>query len=203
MVFSCTFQVNLADEDAILDSLENDWEMWGDHYIAYTIATLLGVFFCLFMPILGCLICCCRKSGRCGGKFEPIEKKYEKCKRIICGSLLLIFSVVILLGTTSCFLSTRLVRDQTVSTGTMQDISSSLFSVDMYFANTQEEIWNLKSRLFETPYHQIQFKLRRHFLLTLKTKLDLRRARNLCFAAWKPTCNRSRIYWRLWKIWKT
>ena len=30
----------------------------------------------------------------------------------------------------------------------------------MYFDNTQEQIWNLKSRLFETPYHQIQFKLR-------------------------------------------
>ena len=30
----------------------------------------------------------------------------------------------------------------------------------MYFNNTQEQIWNLKSRLFETPYHQIQFKLR-------------------------------------------
>ena len=42
----------------------------------------------------------------------------------------------------------------------MQDISSTLESVDVYFDNTQEEIWRLESKLFEPSYNQILYKLR-------------------------------------------
>ena len=41
----------------------------------------------------------------------------------------------------------------------MRDISSSLESIDTYFDNTQQQIEDLKSSVFETRYNQIQYKL--------------------------------------------
>ncbi len=140
----------------MLKSLEDDWRMWVEHFISYSVAVAIGAFFIASLPLIGCVVCCCRKRGKCGGNIEPIEPKHAKCKRITCSTLLLTFSAVVLLAVTSCFLCTRLVRDQTVPSGTMRDIQTSLETVESYVDATQEEIWTLNSQTFDPHLQKIR-----------------------------------------------
>ena len=151
--------MDLTDRDALEESIRNDWQMWFRHYISYIIAGAFGVVFALIMPIIGCCVCCCRNSSRCGGNPDPMDGKNAHCQRITCNTLLLILTTIALLGVTSCFIATQLIKEQTNTDGVMQDLYNSLDSVDSYVDNTQGEISVLQTRLFDDVYRSIRMKL--------------------------------------------
>ncbi len=153
------FQVDLTDRDALEDSIRNDWQMWFRHYISYVIAGAFGVVFALIMPIIGCCVCCCRNNSRCGGNPDPMDGKNARCQRLTCNTLLLLLATIALLGVTSCFIATQLIKEQTNTDGVMQDLYNSLDSVDSYVDNTQGEITVLKTGLFDDAYRSIRTKL--------------------------------------------
>ncbi len=152
-------KVDLQDLDAVVYSLENDWHMWVEHYISYVMIMAFGIAFAVVIPIIGCIVYCCRKHGKCGGLPDYRDKRRTKCFRWTCNILLGAFSTLVLLGIVVTFISNHFIWEQTRPSGTMQVFKTTLLSLSTYKDNTIEDLWNLKENEFDDQLKQLEIQL--------------------------------------------
>lgn len=79
-----------------LAGVVEEWRTLLTHYAGVVAVLAVGLLFALLMPCVGFIFCCCRCSGRCGGRSQPFEKRRDRCKRIGFGIVLSAITVIIL-----------------------------------------------------------------------------------------------------------
>ncbi|CAH1793592.1 unnamed protein product [Owenia fusiformis] len=119
----------------ILDDIAGNFNRWLNYFGAYIACAVVGLLFALIFPLAGCITCCCRSCGKCGGKGDPQEGKYAKVGRILMLSFLAAFCILILFGVVGGFLSNRALRDQTDNVnnrGVFSTLAESMDSIQTY-----------------------------------------------------------------------
>lgn len=133
--------VDFSDPGSIFDDIENDWEMWAIYGVGYLVCASLGVVLLIVIPVVGCMVACCRCCGNCGGKPSPREGKSAKCHKSCCGVFLFIFSTVIILGGVVMIFATIRIDEQLSSKddNMFYSLAESIEQVDEYMKYTLHE----------------------------------------------------------------
>ena len=153
-------QVDLGDLEAVKSSLTNDLSMWFSHYVSYVVCVVFALLYVLLLPVIGLIICCCRRRGNCGGLDDPIEGKYNTCQRRCCAVVLLILCMVILPSVVISLGVTGLMYVQTMETGVTEVIGTNLKQtgefVDHVVFKTKEVYVNVTEQNLPEIVHEIE-----------------------------------------------
>lgn len=82
---------------------EHKWFELVKHYWPILLVVLISAAFIAIMPIIGLCVCCCRCAGGCGGRAQPFDKKYDTCRRILFGFILIIIATAMVFSTIISF----------------------------------------------------------------------------------------------------
>ncbi|XP_037074037.1 prominin-1-like [Pollicipes pollicipes] len=80
-----------------------DWSTLVHHHLGYAILAGVGIVLALLTPFIGLIVCCCRCSGKCGGRVEPYDKRKDTCRRWCNGIFLSLLVLLILFGVVGSF----------------------------------------------------------------------------------------------------
>ncbi|XP_043234601.1 prominin-like protein isoform X2 [Amphibalanus amphitrite] len=118
-----------------------DWQDLVHHHIGYAVLAGGGIVLALLLPFVGLVVCCCRCSGRCGGRVQSYDKKKDGCRRWCLGISLCMMVLVILFGVVASF-----VVNEYVERGVTEIPPRLHVAVDdseLYVHNTKQEVNHL------------------------------------------------------------
>lgn len=143
-------KVDLGDKDAVRDSLNNDFDIWIEHYVEYFVCALFAVIYILAVPIIGIVICCCRSRGRkCCGDLDTVESKHETCKRRSCCVTSFVICTMLMVAVTAGFIATGLTYEEATDEGFTLTFNHSLSLLDDFSDSTVNQFESLYSKEFK------------------------------------------------------
>lgn len=89
---------------------EHKWFDLVKHYWPILLVVLIAAIFITVMPIIGLCVCCCRCAGGCGGRAQPFDKKYDTCRRIFFGLILIVIATGLVFSTIVAFATNYLLQ---------------------------------------------------------------------------------------------
>ncbi|ELT94795.1 hypothetical protein CAPTEDRAFT_208379 [Capitella teleta] len=129
-------KVVLTDWEAILHSLEHDWEIWIDHHYGFFICVVFSVATCIGMMVVAVVVCVCRCHGKCGGKVDKVDDKNTVYKRRGCTLALSTILVPLMLGTVALFIGNQLAYEETLKDGMAYTFDDSLGRLSSFQKDT-------------------------------------------------------------------
>lgn len=80
------------------------------HYWPILLVVLVAAVFIVMMPVIGLCVCCCRCAGGCGGRAQAYDKKYDTCRRILFGLILIVVATALIFSTIVAFATNYLLQ---------------------------------------------------------------------------------------------
>ena len=122
------------------------------HYtVGYIVCASIGVSLLLLVPLIGCIMCCCRTCcGKCGANPSP-PNDTDRCKRYTYSIIILVLSSVNILAVCMAFITVTSVQKQTKDGGFMKDMAGGFIQLDAYKNFTLNDLqFSLYSRVSAT-----------------------------------------------------
>ena len=129
------------------DDFLNDWQSWIFYLIGFIICIVVGLLFCILMPLCGCCALCCGCCKKCFGlcckccRRKPgVEGKRDKCKSIVCGSLLFVTTAMLLAGVAIVYATNDSLRVELSDEGVLTDWADSIYKTGEYLNDTVKDV---------------------------------------------------------------
>ncbi|XP_050393707.1 prominin-1-A isoform X1 [Patella vulgata] len=138
--------------------ITEDWREVADYGMGFSVCLVFGLLFAIFMPFVGCIFCCCRLAGKCGGKRKSKDPKRAKCKKISYCTVLLIINIFSLAGIVCAFVTSDLIHQKLENEnneGPLGTIDSALTKIRTYVNDTVNDLQQQALDKFDSARNDI------------------------------------------------
>ncbi|XP_027763910.1 prominin-1-A-like [Empidonax traillii] len=106
--------------------------------LGFLVCAAIGVFFIIFVPLVGCCFCCCRCCGNCGGRMYQKQKPGMGCRRRALWASVLLVSAFLLAGGVCALISNA--RFSQAVNSTFPNVNNTLDNFHTYLASVPQQV---------------------------------------------------------------